>query len=178
MRGHEKRRKEQGVLKKLFGFLQRRQKVAFIWVVVILGVSAALSQLTPLAVGYLTDHLLAEQAVRFRAVVPLLAFILVVNVVNEVIKVVRRLMVEDTAPFVEKCARQKATATLLKAPLAYFREHMTGNIHGRLNRNLEGTSKLIKLLFMDFAPAVTSSIAAILVIFSKRPFRSPARRCW
>lgn len=135
----------------------------------ILALSAGLTQLTPLAIEYLTDHVLAEQSIRFQSVAPILLFILCANVVNEVIKVIRRLMVEDTATYIEKSARQRATEALLKAPLSYFRAHMTGNIHGRLNRNLEGTSKLIKLLFMDFAPAVASGMAAVAVIFAKLP---------
>ena len=55
------------------------------------------------------------------------------------------------------------------APLSYFRAHMTGNIHGRLNRSLEGTVKLIKLMFMDFAPAVTTGLAAVVTIFTQLP---------
>ena len=91
------------------------------------------------------------------------------NVVNEVIKVIRRLIVEDTATQAEKSARQKATSSLLLAPMSYFRSHLTGNIHGRLNRSLEGTVKLIKLMFMDFAPAVTTGLAAIVTIFTQLP---------
>lgn len=60
-------------------------------------------------------------------------------------------------------------SSLLKAPLNYFKEHMTGNIHGRSNRCLEGTVKLEKLIFMDFAPAIFNSIAAIVVIFTTLP---------
>ena len=55
------------------------------------------------------------------------------------------------------------------APLSYFRAHMTGNIHGRLNRSLEGTVKLIKLMFMDFAPAVTTGLAAVVTIITQPP---------
>ena len=66
-------------------------------ILLILGISAVLSQITPLAVGYLTDQVLAEQTVRFAAIIPILLGILVVNVVNEVVKVIRRLIVEDTA---------------------------------------------------------------------------------
>ncbi len=47
---------------------------------------------------------------------------------------------------------------------------MTGNIHGRLNRCLEGTVKLEKLIFMDFAPAIFNSLAAVAVIFTTLPF--------
>ena len=94
-------------------------------ILLILGISAVLSQITPLAVGYLTDRVLAEQTVRFAAIIPILLGILVVNVVNEVVKVIRRLIVEDTATQVEKIARQKAAQSLLMAPLSYFRQHMT-----------------------------------------------------
>lgn len=66
-------------------------------ILLILGISAVLSQITPLAVGYLTDQVLAEQTVRFAAIIPILLGILVVNVVNEVVKIIRRLIVEDTA---------------------------------------------------------------------------------
>ena len=72
--------------------------------------------------------------------------ILAVNIVNELIKAARRLIVEDTAAQAEKTARQRAALSLLMTPLSYFRAHMTGNIHGRLNRSLEGTVKLIKLM--------------------------------
>lgn len=161
--------KRRGMWKAIIHLLPRRQKFAFTAVFAILGVSAVLSQLTPLAVGYLTDHVLTEERATFQSVFPILLVILCVNVVNEIIKVVRRLIVEDTATQTEKNARQQAAASLLMAPLSYFRGHMTGNIHGHLNRSLEGTVKLIKLLFMDLAPAITTGLAAVVTIFLQLP---------
>ena len=58
-------------------------------ILLILAVSVALSQVTPLAVGYLTDQVLQAKTVDFQAVIPILLGILVVNVVNEVVKVIR-----------------------------------------------------------------------------------------
>ncbi len=157
------------VLKKLYKLLEGKQKRNFIIIIIIMIVSAGLAQLTPKAIGWLTDDILVEKQVDFIRVVPFLIFILVVNVVNEVIKILRRVMVEDTATRTEKKARGIVINSLLKAPLSYFRENMTGNIHGRLNRCLEGTVKLEKLLFMDFAPAIFNSIAAIITIFITLP---------
>lgn len=157
------------VLMKLYKLLNKRQKITFIIIVIIMIVSAVLTQITPKAIGWLTDDILTQNEVAFQKVIPFLLLILVVNVVNEVIKIVRRVMVEDTATRTEKNARGMVIKSLLMAPLAYFRENMTGNIHGRMNRCLEGTVKLEKLLFMDFAPAVFNSIAAIITIFITLP---------
>ena len=166
MQKPENRRK---IWKSIFALLPRKQKSGFFLILLILAVSAVLSRLTPLAIGYLTDHVLAGQNASFASVAPILVAILVVNIVNELIKVARRLIVEDTAAQAEKTARQRAALSLLMAPLSYFRAHMTGNIHGRLNRSLEGTVKLIKLMFMDFAPAVTTGLAAVVTIFTQLP---------
>ncbi len=158
------------VLKKIYKILTKRQKIAFGIIVIIMIVSAGLTQITPKAIGWLTDDILVGTEIQFLKVIPFLILILVVNVANEVIKIIRRVMVEDTATRTEKQARGMVIRSLLMAPLSYFRENMTGNIHGRMNRCLEGTVKLEKLLFMDFAPAIFNSIAAIITIFITLPF--------
>ena len=99
MQKPENRRK---IWKSIFALLPRKQKSGFFLILLILAVSAVLSQLTPLAIGYLTDHVLAGQNASFASVAPILAAILAVNIVNELIKVARRLIVEDTAAQAEK----------------------------------------------------------------------------
>lgn len=157
------------VLKKLYKILNRKQKISFGIIVAIMIISAGLTQVTPKAIGWLTDDILTQSEIAFKKVIPFLVLILIVNVVNEVIKIIRRVMVEDTATRTEKQVRGMVIRSLLMAPLSYFRENMTGNIHGRMNRCLEGTVKLEKLLFMDFAPAIFNSIAAIITIFVTLP---------
>lgn len=157
------------VLKKIYKLLDNKQKLRFIVIIVIMMVSAFLAQLTPKAIGWLTDDILTKNEISFNKVIPFLILILVVNVVNEIIKIIRRVLVEDTATRTEKKARGMVIKSLLMAPLSYFRKNMTGNIHGRLNRCLDGTIKLEKLLFMDFAPAIFNAIAAIITIFLTLP---------
>lgn len=157
------------VLKKIYKLLDKKQKIRFIIIIMIMIISAILAQMTPKAIGWLTDDILSKDSISFEKVIPFLIFILIVNVVNEIIKIVRRVLVEDTATRTEKKARGIVIKSLLMAPLSYFRKNMTGNIHGRLNRCLDGTIKLEKLLFMDFAPAIFNSIAAIITIFITLP---------
>lgn len=157
------------VLNKIYKLLDTKQKLRFILIIIIMIVSAALAQMTPKAIGWLTDDILTKNEISFNKVIPFLVFILIVNVANEVIKIFRRVLVEDTATRTEKKARGMVIKSLLMAPLSYFRKNMTGNIHGRLNRCLDGTIKLEKLLFMDFAPAIFNAIAAIITIFLTLP---------
>lgn len=157
------------ILKKIYKLLDTKQKLRFILIIIIMIVSAALAQMTPKAIGWLTDDILTKNEISFNKVIPFLVFILIVNVANEVIKIFRRVLVEDTATRTEKKARGMVIKSLLMAPLSYFRKNMTGNIHGRLNRCLDGTIKLEKLLFMDFAPAIFNAIAAIITIFLTLP---------
>ncbi len=161
--------KKQNLIKRIYLMLNKRQKINFIIIIFIMILSALLSQLLPLSIGKLTDDILNQENLSFSAIIPFLLFILIVTVSNEIIKVIRRVIVEDTCTRCEKNARSQAVSSLLHAPLSYFKENMTGNIHGKLNRSLEGTIRLLKLLFMDFAPAIFSGIAAIVVIFSKLP---------
>ena len=157
------------VLKKIYKLLDTKQKLRFILIILIMIISAILAQLTPKAIGWLTDDILTKSEISFSKVIPFLIFILIVNVVNEVIKIIRRVLVEDTATRTEKKARGIVIKSLLMAPLSYFRKNMTVNIHGRLNRCLDGTIKLEKLLFMDFAPAIFNGVAAIITIFITLP---------
>ncbi len=157
------------VLKKIYKLLDTKQKLRFILIILIMIISAILAQLTPKAIGWLTDDILTKSEISFSKVIPFLIFILIINVVNEVIKIIRRVLVEDTATRTEKKARGIVIKSLLMAPLSYFRKNMTGNIHGRLNRCLDGTIKLEKLLFMDFAPAIFNGVAAIITIFITLP---------
>lgn len=90
------------VLKRLYALLDWKQKRNFVIIILIMMLSAGLSQLTPKAIGWLTDDILLQSSLSFSAILPLLLFILTVNVVNELIKIWRRIIVEDTATKTEK----------------------------------------------------------------------------
>lgn len=164
-----KKKSLKSILKKTYRLLDYQQKLKFLLIIAIMVISAILTQITPKAIGWLTDDVLNVSGVSFEKVIPFLILILVVNVANEMIKIARRVMVEDIATRTEKKARGLVINSLLMAPLSYFRKNMTGNIHGRLNRCLDGTIKLEKLLFMDFAPAIFNSIASVVTIFMTLP---------
>ena len=115
--------------------LDRRQKIGFLLIVVIMAVSAALAQMTPKAIGWLTDDLLAQQQMAFGPVLPFLGLILVVNVGNELIKILRRVMVEDTATRTEKKARGLVIRALLRAPQLRILDEATAALDNTCDRS-------------------------------------------
>lgn len=104
------------VLKKIYNLLDGKQKRNFVLIILIMIVFAVLSQITPKAIGWLTDDMLIQNQINFLKVIPLLFLILAVNVINELMKILRRIMVEDTATKTEKKARGIVITSLLKAP--------------------------------------------------------------
>ena len=85
-------------------------------------ISAILSQLLPLSIGNLTDNILKQDNFSFLKIIPFLLFILIVTILNEIIKVIRRVIIEDTCTRCEKEARLNAVNSLLHAPLNYFKK--------------------------------------------------------
>ena len=122
--------KESKLWHKVYSMLTRKQKRNFVFILVIMIASAILSQLLPLAIGDLTNDVLSQSDLSFTKVIPFLVFILLITVSNEILKVIRRLLVEDTSTSFEKTARTRAIDALLHAPLNFFRKNMIGHIHG------------------------------------------------
>ena len=94
--------KKTNLIKRMYLMLNKKEKINFIIIIIIMIVSALLSQLLPLSIGKLTDDILNQENLSFISIIPFLIFILVVTVSNEVIKVIRRVIVEDTCTRCEK----------------------------------------------------------------------------
>ncbi len=110
------------IVKKLYALSTKRQRYRFLWILLIMALSAALTQLTPKAIGYLTDDILSQSTLEFITLVPVLAFILLVNILNEGLKIFRRLLVEDTVTKTQQKARNLVLVALLKAPYAFSKK--------------------------------------------------------
>ena len=89
--------KSKQILKSLHSLLDWKQKITFLFIMLIMVLSSVLTQLTPKAIGWLTDDILSQAELDFPAIFPILFFILIVNIVNEIIKILRRILVEDIA---------------------------------------------------------------------------------
>lgn len=58
------------VLKKIYRLLDKKQKIEFIVIVLIMIISAGLAQLTPKTIGWSTDDILTKNNIEFKTVIP------------------------------------------------------------------------------------------------------------
>lgn len=74
--------KEEGlkqILKKIYNLLENKQKLAFLLILVIMVISAGLTQVTPKAIGWLTDDILVQTEVAFAKIIPFFILILILD---------------------------------------------------------------------------------------------------
>ncbi len=132
-------------------------------------VVAALTSAPPLIVGRIVDMLSRNGAIQHTHLTLLLAALMVSVLLRECLQATRKLLVEDTATRMEKNIRHEVSTHLLKLPLGYYRQHLVGELQGRLNRGIEGAIRLVKLAFLDLLPAVAVAIAALIAVFAGSP---------
>jgi ABC-type multidrug transport system fused ATPase/permease subunit len=129
--------------------------------------SGALTSLVPVLVGQLVDHSLSNNRIHLSGSLGQLAVIAAALILNQLLEVGRRQLVEAVGTGFERDTRVRMYGHLLRLDLTYFQKRQVGGIYGRVNRSIEGTSKLLKLSFLDFLPTLILAGAAIVVALSR-----------
>jgi ATP-binding cassette subfamily B protein len=130
-------------------------------------VASGLTAILPLLIGNLVDDSIQGGAVTFGGSASLLGATAVIVLIGQMLQVVRRQLVENVATGFERDSRIRAYERLLRFDLERLRKDRIGSLYGRTNRSIEGAVKLVKLGALDLLPAVTLSLAALVVAFTK-----------
>lgn len=89
--------------------------------------------------------------------------------VREALHVVRKYLIHDTTTRVEKKVGVDVVAHIMKVDLGAMSQERVGAVNGRIRRSVEGLVKLLKLSFMDFAPALLTAAFALGVAMARHP---------
>ena len=131
--------------------------------------SSGLTAILPLLIGNLVDQSVSDGVVSLGGSAGLLALTAGIVLLGQLLQVVRRQLVESVATGFERDSRVRAYEHLLRLDLVRFRDERIGSVYGHTNRGIEGAVKLVKLGALDLLPAVTLSLAALLVALLKNP---------
>lgn len=139
--------------------------------------SAFLTAIVPAVLGQLVNKVVAEPHVVHRALVSGLLVVAGVLLTTQLLQVVRRQLVEAVATAFERDTRERAYEHVLHQNLSYVQRGKVGGIYGRINRGIEGSTKLLKLTFMDFLPTSALALAAVAISFTRNVYVALVMMC-
>lgn len=117
--------------------------------------------------GSLVDRFLGDGAASLSIAIPYLVTILLLVSIRELSHVGRRYLAERAATALERELRVKATSAILHGDQEVFSDTQSGSLYGRMNRGVEGATRLVKLTFLDFLPSVVVALVAIGLVWTR-----------
>jgi ATP-binding cassette subfamily B protein len=129
--------------------------------------AAFLSSIVPVIVGNLVNSIIAKPDHIRETLLSGVALVIAALLGGQVLEVARRQIVESVATSYERDLRSRSYTHILMQDLSYIKQGQVGGVYGRVNRGIEGSTKLVKLLFMDFFPTAALAISALAVAFVK-----------
>jgi ATP-binding cassette subfamily B protein len=140
-----------------------------------MGLASAASTSIPLLLGKLVDavnprtHSGRATAALFRLATFYLGLIGGAYVLRETLNLVRRYFVETTCTTIDSKICVHVVSHVMKVDLAYFSREQVGALNGRISRSIDGCVKLLRLVFLDFLPAILTGCFALAAAVSKQP---------
>ena len=160
-----------GGFKRVNALLETSEKRSLMIATFLMLLTGILTNVPAVILGSLVDKLVGVGKVDFSAAIPFLALIAIAVIVKEILTVVRKYLVENTATITEKKQTVAVIEHLLKTDITDFiNKYKIGSLHGKIFRSIQGLIRLIKLAFLDFFPAFFSALSAIAIAFYQRPF--------
>src|SRR5439155_11890793 len=129
----------------------------------------------PLFLGMLLDELktATEQSLAREALYGIacrfLGLIGLAYVLREVLHVLRRYLVDNACSRISRDISVRTMDHVMKVDLGTFSRTKVGALHGRIYRSVEGLVRFLRLLFLDFVPAILTGSFALIAAVAKQP---------
>src|SRR5579871_2090834 len=129
----------------------------------------------PLLLGKLVDEVKigTEQGSThndlYRLAAWFLSLIGLAYLLREGLNVLRRYLVDNAYASINRHMSVKLMAHMMKVDLATLSKTKVGALHGRIYRSVEGLVRFLRLLFLDFIPALLTGLFALAAATMKQP---------
>jgi ATP-binding cassette subfamily B protein len=99
----------------------------------------------------------------------LLGIIGVLYLMRETFNVLRRYMVENTCTGLNRDMQMRVAGHVMRYDMQQFNSQKLGTMHGRIIRSVDGLIQFIRLMFLDFMPAILTGVFALVAVILKEP---------
>ncbi len=155
----------------VWGFIPAKRRLILSGAAVLMAVSSATNILAALLLGRIVDTIQAARSGNADAVATTLAMILALfgsmYFVREGISVLRRAMIERSCTRINQEMQLRLVDHVLRLDLQQLGAERTGALHARILRSVEGLVRFVRLLFLDFVPALLTGTLLFLPPSSK-----------
>lgn len=136
----------------------------------LMAIAGVLTNLPAVILGKLVDRIVGVKNLEFNIAIPFIGLIILVILIREILTIIRKYLIENTATQTEKKQTVMVIQHLLKTDISIINQQQIGSLHGRIFRSIQGLIRIIKLGFLDFLPIFFSALAAIGIAFFQKPF--------
>jgi ATP-binding cassette subfamily B protein len=100
----------------------------------------------------------------------LLCLLALIYLLREACNIIRRYLVENSCTRINREMQVRLVSHLMKTDLAGLTQEKVGALHGRIFRSVDGLVRFLRLMFLDFLPAIFTGVLALITAVTKQPF--------
>ncbi len=145
----------------VFNPLEKSSKFKLFVALILILASSFIVSLIPKYIGEIIDSTIKDKSLAYWTI-SLIAILFAFDIAFEV---VRKYFIESTATKAQKELIVKTSERLIRLDLEWISAQRSGGLNGRIQRSVEGSIKLLKLICMDFAPNIFQIILAVCIAF-------------
>lgn len=106
----------------------------------------------------------------YAAAVRVLGLLACIYVTREVLNVVRRMLVESSCTRLNRDVQLRVVDHVMRLDMQSLGQEKVGTLHGKIFRSVDGLVRFVRLMFLDFVPAILTGLFAILTATYKQPW--------
>jgi ATP-binding cassette, subfamily B, bacterial len=161
----------------VWGMIPGKQKWMLIGAASLMAISSFTNIVSALMLGKIVDTIQWSKtsgapeasATGTTQIIWILGLIGTMYIVREVISVTRRAMVERSCSRVNQDMQLQLINHVLKLDMQSLSGEKIGALHGRILRSVDGLVRFVRLMFLDFVPALLTGGLALTAVLTKQP---------
>lgn len=154
---------------KYLSLISTKTKIKCVGIILLAFTGAFLASLWPLLLGNFFSDLTAGTTSSFREGVTALTALSVLYLAAESMTILRRVLMDCIIASHESELRSKTISKLLKMPVSYCADTLSGEKTAQLNQGVSGLSQLIKVLCSDVFTAILTAACTLIQVFFNAP---------
>ena len=156
-------------MKKYLSLMQKKTKLKCIGVITLAFISSLLSSIWPVKLGELYTSISNGSLATFsQGTIAIMTFGLI-YLFAECITIIRRVFLDCVIVTHESEVREYCTEKLLKMPVAYYSDCLSGEKTAQLNQGVAGFSRLIKITCNDILATMLTAICTLVQVCLNAP---------